>query len=1016
MRSTTVRTWLIALAVLVSGTLAFTPAVASAAFGLSSFSTSESTAQAGAHADLTTAFDLNTDALGNPIGQLRDATITLPPGLIGNPNAVERCSIASFEGLSCGRGSQVGVLGFALLPCEGISAPLTAEAEAGATTLHVGDAESFCSEERDGEAGGTIMIGTGPSAEEAQVASVANDTTIELEAPLAHPQPVGEAVTHVAKATQMTVPLYNVEPAPGHVATFAASLLLEDVYVQVNVKPDGRLTATIAESSTQLEIQGATITLWGVPAANVHNPERCSEFLDECGASPDEAAAFLTNPTSCSESPEEEVIATSWQGESATSSAQLPSLTGCEQLSMAPSLAVAPSTTRQDSPAGYEVALHVPQNETPYGLATPALERVSVTLPPGTSLSPGLANGLQACEPAQFGEDRCPNASRIGTAEVITPLLPETLKGALYIGTPTPTERYRVFLRVNAGNTVISLQGKVETNEETGQVTTAFQDLPELPFATLRLNFFGGATAALANPETCGPATSGGSAASFAGQMVNLSSTFEINEAAEGGACQSALPFTPSFTAGTTDPLAGHTSSFILAVSRTDGQQSLSSFTAHLPPGLVGLVGRVPLCREPAAGEGTCPQASEVGAATITAGAGPLPLVVSGPVYLTGPYDGAPFGLDMRINAIAGPFDLGTSLVRSRILLNPSNMALTIASDTLPQTLGGIPLRVRAVDVSLDRSGFIVNPTNCAHQVFSATINSSQGDAVALSTPFDVVGCAGLVFKPRLTASTHAMASQQGDGASLDINVSSPTGEGASIRSVTTQMPAQLRPRLTTIQHACVAAHLSSLTSCPAESQVGDATVTSPATHSPLAGPIYLVSHGSNTLPALVMLLQSEGIEVKLEGTLNVSPKGVISATFNDLPDVPVSSFDLRLSRGPYSLLGAITNLCGKQLGLAYSVVGQNGTKIKRFVRIAVIGCQRHKLPRTTRSSIASHVGIAVDLTEADAHTLIDQRGAQVTGSTDVAVGGCREPVIKRAEILDRSERHCRDDARSAHA
>jgi hypothetical protein len=933
---------LLVVALVVAGTLAGASTDAKAQFGIASLSGTFATTQAGAHSDFSTSLALNRDALGNPEGQLKTATFMFPAGSVGNPQAVEQCTVEMLEQLECARTSQVGELNLTAVRCPGVVSQLQAPTEAGARRIEVSNAQAFCTEE------GTdvITIGKGSEAETVPIASIVNGTTLELAASMEHSHQAGEDVTHIADIASEALPLYNIRPSSGHVATFAAALaaplFIAEVFIDVSVGESGRLTATITETSTVLQIVSSTVTLWGVPAAAGHDAQRCNELF-ECGPSGAEPAAFMTNPTSCTEAPQEAVTATSWQGQSATSIAQLPSLSGCEQLNMAPSLAVTASTARQDSPAGYAVVVRVPQDEGPYGLATPALEGVSVRLPQGTSLSPGLANGLQACEPAQLRDDRCPDASRIGAAEIVTPLLSEPLKGALYIGTPTPTERYRVFLRVSAGSTVIDLQGVVEANEETGQVSTVFQDLPEVPFVTLRLSFFGGAAAALANPVACGPATSSGSITSYAGQIGNLSSTFEVNEDAEGGACQATLPFMPRFTAGTTDPLAGHTSSFILSVSRGDGQQNLSSFTAHLPPGLIGLMSSVPLCREPAAREGTCTQGSAVGTATVAAGAGPLPLVVSGPVYLTGPYDGAPFGLDIVIKATAGPFDLGTALVRSRILLNPRSLALTIASDTLPDILGGIPLRVRTVDVNLDRSGLIVNPTSCASQMVTATINSSQGAAVPLSTPFEVAGCVGLAFKPRLAASTHAKASQQGDGASLDIDVFTPAREGANIRSVRIQMPAQLRPRLTTIQHACVPTHLSSLMACPAESRVGHATVTSPATLSPLSGPIYLVAQGSNTLPSLVMLLQSEGIVVKLEGMLNVSRNDVISATFTELPDVPVSSFDLQLPRGPYSMLGAISSLCSKRMSLPYIVTDQSGAKLRGTAAIAVRGCSSRK-------------------------------------------------------------------------
>jgi len=930
------------LGLVTAGVLAGACPDAEAQFGIASLTGGFASTQAGAHSDFSTSFTLATDALGNPEGQLKTAAFALPVGTAGNAQAIEQCTVEMLQQSGCARTSQVGELSLTVVGCPGAISQLQAPTEVGARQVEVASTQAFCT----GEGSDRVTIGTGSAAETVTVASIVNGTTLELAAPMEDAHQAGEDVTHIATLDSETFPLYNIQPGPGQVATFAGALAgpFAEVFIEASVGGDGRLTATITEASTLSEIVSATVTLWGVPAAASHDAQRCNE-LSECGPSDAEAAAFMTNPTSCSESPEEAVVATSWQGESATSVAELPSLTGCEQLSMSSSLAVAATTTRQDSPAGYEVLLHVPQNERPYELATPALERVSITLPQGTSLNPGLANGLQACEPARLGENRCPEASRIGTAEVITPLLPEPLTGGLYIGTPTPTERYRVFLRVNAGSTVIALQGDVEANEETGQVSTVFQDLPELPFATLRLNFFGGATAVLANPQQCGPAASGASTFSYAGQSASLSSTFEINEAAEGGACQSRLPFTPSFTAGTTDPLAGHTSSFTLAVSRTDGQQNLLSFTAHLPPGLVGLVSSVPLCREPVAGEGTCPQASEVGTTTITAGAGPLPLVVSGPVYLTGPYDGAPFGLDILIKASAGPFDLGTALVRSRLLLDPASLAVTIASNSFPQILGGVPLRLRSLNVDLSRAGFLINPTNCIQRAIAATIGSSQGASTEVSAPFQVVGCADLPFAPHVSASTSATASQAGSGASLDVDITNAVSGGATVHSVFVQMPTLLRPRLTTIQHACsVQTQALSIASCPPQAIVGEATVSTPVTGSPLSGPIYLVARGGKAFPSLVIHLQGSGLEVDLEGKLSISSKDVITATFTTLPDVPISSLALTLPRGPHSMLGAIANLCGKRLRLAYGFADQIGATKTGMVHVAVRGCPRHMI------------------------------------------------------------------------
>jgi hypothetical protein len=909
------------------------PDVASAQFGVASFDTSLSSSQAGAHADFSTGFMLQTEALGNPTQQLRDASITLPPGLIGNPLALERCPVETLERWECGAASQVGSIEITATVCRGIGTKLTASAESGATTITVPDAKAFC-----GDA--PITIGEGAEAETAYINDVINPTTLELLAPLQRSHPAGEAVTQVATSSSESLPLFNIEPSPGHVATFATSAFLADVFVQVDVGADGRLVATIEEATTLLPLVGATVTLWGVPADSSHNALRCRELNLECDLkAPEPAVAFMTNPSSCSAPPPEvDLNVSSWQGQSASSTATLPSMTGCENFAFTPSMSVTPTTARRESTAGYEVDLKVPADEDPYGLATPALEGMSVTLPDGTSLSPALAGAVQPCETAQVARASCPDGSRIGTAEAVSPLLADPLKGSLYIGVPTSTQRFPVYLSLEAGNVVIELRGEVDINQATGQVTTSFVDLPELPIESLKLNLFNGA---LANPPTCGPATSSAVASSYAGTDINLTSTFDIDESSEGGTCAPAA-FVPGFAAGTADPLAGQFSPLTVSIERPGGQQYLSAFTVQLPAGLVGLVQNVAPCLEPEAATGTCQPGARIGTATIAAGAGPLPLTTSGQVYLTGPYAGAPLGLEILIPAAGGPFDLGSVLVRSRVLVDPKTLALTIASDPLPQSLGGIPLRLRAVDVSLDRSGFIVNPTSCAPQSITATITSSEGAAVKLSTPFRVADCTGLAFAPHVSASTQAGASAEGDGASLSFDIESPPGAQATFSTVTTELPSQLRPRLSTLQGACrLGSQVGSLQACPPTSLIGRVTVSSPAAPTSLSGAMYLVAHSGSALPSLETVLEGGGLEVELDGALGLSRNGVPIVTFKGLPDVRISSLAVTLPRGRRSILGAVTGLCAKPLDLGYSLIDQGGAQAKGKARITVQGCPR---------------------------------------------------------------------------
>ncbi|HUB36988.1 MAG TPA: hypothetical protein VL972_09195, partial [Solirubrobacteraceae bacterium] len=541
--------------------------------------------------------------------------------------------------------------------------------------------------------------------------------------------------------------------------------------------------------------------------------------------------------------------------------------------------------------------------------------------------------------------------------EIATPLLPEPLTGAVYIATPTGAEPYRLLVHASEGSLAVSLSGRVEADPNTGQLTAVVENTLQLPFSDLELRLFGGPNAVLANPPACGPATSVANLTAHLTPELDAhaeaSSTFDIDDDGKGAPCPSPS-FTPAFTAGTTPALAGQPATFSFDLSREDGQPYLSSFAVRLPPGLTGLLSSLSPCPEPQAATGACSASAQVGTATVAAGAGADPLQVSGPVYLTGPYEGAPFGLAAVIHAAAGPFDLGTMVVRSRVLVDPADLALTVASDPLPQIMDGIPLRLQALRISLDRPGFVIDPTSCAPRAISATIADREGAQALLSSPFQVSGCARLRFSPRLTAATEAHGTSKGDGASLALKILSPSRSTATMRSVIVELPAALRPRLSTIQHACLSTGAAiSPSACPLESRIGVATVRTPVLAAPLTGAIYLVAHGGANLPTLVMALQGDGVAVQLPGVLAISRRGAISAAFRALPDAPISAFELSLPRGPHSILGATANPCAGALKLPYELTDQGGARIDATARIAVSGCPRaqgaHR-PRRRRS------------------------------------------------------------------
>ncbi len=136
------------------------------------------------------------------------------------------------------------------------------------------------------------------------------------------------------------------------------------------------------------------------------------------------------------------------------------------------------------------------------------------------------------------------------------------------------------------------------------------------------------------------------------------------------------------------------------------------------------------------------------------AGPGPYPLYRAGsgqppaPIYISGPYEGAPYSLLIAVPVFAGPFNLGTTVVRGRIEVDPQTAQLTITTDPLPTILKGVPADMRTINAVIDRKEFMFNPTNCNPQSFSGTATSTEGATAPLSSPFQVGSCRSLQFKP----------------------------------------------------------------------------------------------------------------------------------------------------------------------------------------------------------------------------------------------------------------------------
>jgi len=426
------------------------------------------------------------------------------------------------------------------------------------------------------------------------------------------------------------------------------------------------------------------------------------------------------------------------------------------------------------------------------------------------------------------------------------------------------------------------------------------------------------------------------------GPPASTSDSFQINAGCGGG-------FAPVFSAGTVDNQAAGFSPFTATFSRQDGEQRLAGVTVTTPPGLLGILKGVERCPEPQATQGACGPNSLIGHTTVAAGAGPNPFwVQDGQVFLTGPYKGAPFGLSVVVPAVAGPFNLGNVVVRAAIHVDPHTAQITVVSDPLPTILDGIPLDVRTVNVTIDRSGFMFNPTSCEPLVVGGSLTSTQGASANVSSRFQAANCQGLPFHPVFTVSTQAKTSKH-DGASLTVRTTFPKGAQANIRSVGVVLPKQLPARLTTIQQACPeAVFAQNPASCPAGSDIGVGTASTPILTAPATGPAYLVSHGGAAFPDVDLVFQDEGVTLDLVGSVNIR-HGITTSKFATVPDAPISSFQLTLPEGPHSGLAAVLpakakgNLCGTSLAMPFTITGQNGAQLTENVKIAVTGCAKAK-------------------------------------------------------------------------
>jgi DNA-binding beta-propeller fold protein YncE len=900
---------------------------ASAGFGIKDFEVAflnedgTPDTQAGSHPyEMITIMTFNTQVVQRPaIGDLRyaplpmdnfkDVSVHLPPGVVGDPNAaIKKCTINE------------------LVP----SPPEDVKISKCPAESEVGNLEA------------EFLKGTGRLA----------------------PEFVGSGI-------------WAMVPPPGVAVQLAGHLIKPNAFIDVGV-PAGRDSGAQAISSNvpvTAPVFSTRLTIHGGPPTGSKRP-------------------FLTLPSACNGPLTSRLEVDSYQnpghfvGASSVtrnSAGQPGGMTGCAQLAFPPSIAVKPDTSNASSASGLTVGVHVSQKAAlnPTGLAESALRDTTVALPPGVAINPSGAGGLEACteglagftgfsefnsgfepgdktatftptalEQLRSGVSFCPDASKIGTSKLKTPLLENPLEGSIYLASQNQNPfggllaMYMMIEDPVSGTTVkipfhvqlCQTQGEVIGGlscQALGQIITTAHNTPELPFEDLELHFFGGERAPLTTPSRCGTYTTEALFTPWDGNgPVHTSSSFQIEHGPHGGPCPGVrLPFNSIFTGGSTNLQAGEFTPLTGTFSREDGEQQMNRVRFTLPPGLSGVLTGVKLCPEAQANAGTCGPESFIGETTVSAGVGSQPVSVEGGrVFLTEKYHGSPFGLSVVDPVKAGPFDLEHDtanpgqnptcdciVVRAKIDVNPITSALTITTNAenegfaIPTFIDGIPVQIKKINFTTTRKDFQFNPTNCAKMAIVGSVETDESESHVIEVPFQVTNCATLGFAPKFSASTSGKTSKA-NGASLNIKLAYPKelfGSQANVATVKVELPKQFPSRLTTLQKACTAAVFdTNPANCPAASIVGHAKATTPILPVPVEGPAYFVSHGGEAFPSLIMVLQGYGVTIDLVGTTFISKAGITSSTFKSVPDVPVSTFALTLPQGKFSALTTNTNIC----------------------------------------------------------------------------------------------------------
>ena len=158
------------------------------------------------------------------------------------------------------------------------------------------------------------------------------------------------------------------------------------------------------------------------------------------------------------------------------------------------------------------------------GLARSHLKDTTITLPEGIAVNPSGANGLTGCSSSEIGlttplgsrpihftaaPAECPDAAKIGTAEVETPLLGSPLFGSVYIADPYDNpfqSMLGVYVEIkDPGRGIFAkLAVRVAADPDSGRLTATLEEGPPIPIGRVSIRLKQGPHAPLRTPNRAG--------------------------------------------------------------------------------------------------------------------------------------------------------------------------------------------------------------------------------------------------------------------------------------------------------------------------------------------------------------------------------------------------------------------------------------------------------------------------------------------------------------------------------